>query len=81
MCGPEKHLLLAEWFNEERGAAGRERDLGFKVQVGPSLVAQWSGVHWTMQRTQVQSLDWEDPRHCGATKPWDTATEPKHCKD
>ena len=69
-CGSEKHLLLAEWFNEEKGCHWPgEGSWLQRCQAGPSLVVQWSGVHLTMQWTQVQSLDWEDPRCCGATKP------------
>ena len=61
-CGYEKYLLLAEWFNEEKGChwlgAGSWLQ---RCQAGASLVVQWLGVHLTMQWTQVQSLDWEDP--------------------
>ena len=34
-----------------------------------SLMAQWLRIRLPMQGTQVQSLVWEDPTCCGATKP------------
>ena len=34
-----------------------------------SLVVQWLGIRLAMQRTQVQSLVWENPTCSGATKP------------
>ena len=34
----------------------------------PSLVIQWLRIYQPMQGTQVQSLVWEDPTCCGATK-------------
>ena len=36
---------------------------------GTSLVAQWLGIHLTMQGTRVRTLVREDPTGCGATKP------------
>lgn len=43
MCGYEKHLL-AEWFNEEKGATGWEQDLGFQRELSKQGVVQWLGV-------------------------------------
>ena len=40
-----------------------------KCMTRTSLVAQWLRIHLPMQGTQVQSLVWEDPTCCGATKP------------
>lgn len=38
-------------------------------KVTGSLVVQWLGIHLAVQRTPVQSLVWEDPTRCRATKP------------
>ena len=62
-----------------------ERDLGFKgVKQG---LPWWFGSHLTMQWTQVQSLDWEDPRRkygglstdslCSATREASTSRSPR----
>ena len=37
--------------------------------LGTSLVVQWLRIRLIMQGTQVQSLIWEDPTGCEATKP------------
>ena len=37
--------------------------------IGTFLVAQWLRIRLPMQGTRVQSLVWEDPTCCGATKP------------
>ena len=49
-----------------------------------SLVVQWSRIHLTLQETRAQSLVWEDPTCCRATKPvhhtyWARALEPVLC--
>ena len=53
----------------------------FKVITGTSLVAQWLGIHLTVQGTQVRALVLEDPTCHGATGPmchscWACALEP-----
>ena len=49
-----------------------------------ALLIQWLRIHLTMQETWVQSLVWEDPTCCRATKPkshnyWACAPEPRNC--
>ena len=40
-----------------------------KYVLGTSQVAQWLRIRLSIQGTRVQSLVWEDPTCCGATKP------------
>ena len=40
-----------------------------EVKLRTSLVVQWIRICLPMQGTQVQSLVWEDPTRCRATKP------------
>ena len=52
-----------------------------RLEPGTSLVAQWLRIHLLMQGTRVQSLIWEDPTCCEATKPmhhnyWACALQP-----
>ena len=58
-----------------------KKNLLKKLESRASLVAQWLRICLSMQGTQVQSLVWEDPTGCGATKPthhsyWVCALEP-----
>ena len=39
------------------------------IASGTSLVAQWKRICLPMQENRVQSLGWEDPTCCRATKP------------
>ena len=52
----------------QKASSGRN-DTCEKVPVGTSLVVQWLGICLAMQRTQVQSLGWEDSTCHGAAKP------------
>ena len=65
------------------------QDPGARCQVsgltsGTSLEVHWVSFHLSVQGTKVQSLVWEDPTRCGATKPerynyWSPCTEsPQH---
>ena len=48
----------------------KEKNLPIKNTLpGTSLVAQWLRIRPPMQGTWDQSLAWEDPTCCGATKP------------
>ena len=55
-----------------------------KLTSGNSLVVHQVSIHLSVQGTQVQSLVWEDPTGCGATKSecytyWSACTEsPQH---
>ena len=57
-------MLLLICYNKSVGSGDFK-----KCTSGTSLVAQWLGTHLPMQGTPVQSLVWEDPTPCGATKP------------
>ena len=41
----------------------------YKEYERASLVAQWLGIHLSMQRTRARALVWEDPTCRGETKP------------
>ena len=43
--------------------------LTLKMGIGTSLVAQWLGIHLTVQGTRVRALVWEDPTCRGVTGP------------
>ena len=46
----------------------RLKRFGIEPDLGLLWVAQWLRIHLLMQETQVQSLLWEDPTCCTATK-------------
>ena len=61
-------LAAAAAYNAEFVLWGREKHYKESPK-GALLVAQLQRIHLPMQEAWVQSLIWEDPTHCGATKP------------
>ena len=56
-------------FNHCILSLGDRKKLSKEVGTRASLVAQWLRIRLPMQGTLVQSLVWEDPACCRATKP------------